>query len=41
VRERYMALSPPEKRSIISFLKTLRAPAVDPAEQPSKNLAAR
>jgi CxxC motif-containing protein (DUF1111 family) len=41
VSEQYKALSPSDKLSIISFLKTLRAAAGDPAEQPLKNLAAR
>jgi CxxC motif-containing protein (DUF1111 family) len=41
VSERFQALSPLDKLSIISFLNTLRAPAADPVEQASQNLAVR
>jgi CxxC motif-containing protein (DUF1111 family) len=41
VSERFQALAPVDKLSIISFLNTLRAPVADPAEQASQNLAVR
>jgi CxxC motif-containing protein (DUF1111 family) len=41
VIDQYKALSPTDRQSIISFLKTLRAPAADAVEPASQNLAVR
>jgi CxxC motif-containing protein (DUF1111 family) len=41
VSEKFNAITPADQRSIISFLKTLRAPAADPTGHATQNLAAR